>query len=95
MAKAAMTQSSSFILGWESRICTSIMAIMTGAHNVTKLVIASLLFDAVKPAITAAAQKRHKPVSIPVRRYKNLLLQRLHTSQQTNAINSTNDMDKV
>ena len=68
---------------------------IAGASNVIKFVIASLLFEATEPATIAAMQNRDRPISMPVRRYRNFLLQKLHTSQSTNENIRTDDMDKV
>ena len=95
MAKAATIQSSNFIFEWESRICTSMMAINAGASNVTKFVIASRLLEAIEPETTAAIQNKSRPISRPVKRYRNLLPQKLHTNQITNENIRTADMDKV
>ncbi len=68
---------------------------MAGASNVTKFVIASRLFEAANPAMAAAMQNKNRPISMPVKRYENLPLQKLHTSQSTNENIRTADMDKV
>ena len=46
-----------------------------------ELLIAPRLSGAAKPEITAAMQKSKKPVSMPLRRYENFLLQRLNIIQ--------------
>jgi hypothetical protein len=76
-----MRTNMSFILVCESSICTNSIAISTGATSPVKLLIAPRLSGAARPEITAATQKRSKPVSIPLRRYENFLLQRLNTTQ--------------
>jgi len=68
---------------------------MSGASNVIMLVIASRLFGAANPEITAAMQNKHRPNSIPERRYRNLPLQKLHISQRINENIRTDDTDKV
>jgi hypothetical protein len=59
------------------------MAISTGDTRPVKLLIAARLSGADIPDITAAMQKSNKPVSMPLRRYENFLLQRFNTIQIT------------
>ena len=73
----------SFIFVCESSICTSSRAISTGATSPVKLLIAPRLSGAARPEITAATQKSSNPVSMPLRRYENFLLQRPNTIQAT------------
>ncbi|MBA7642561.1 hypothetical protein ES703_50256 [subsurface metagenome] len=90
-----MRATSSFTFDCESNICTSRTAIRIGASSVTKLVIAARLFAAAKPATIAAIAKIASPTSMAVKRYKNLLLQRPHTSQKTKANINTADTVKL
>ena len=63
--------------------------------STAKSVTAARLFAAARPAKQAAIQNRHKPISIPLKRYTNLLLPILHTNQATNERNRPADMDKL
>jgi hypothetical protein len=59
------------------------MPINTGAASPVKWLITPRLSGAAKPEITAAKQKSNKPVSMPLKRYENSLLQRFDTIQIT------------
>ena len=57
--------------------------------------MAARLLGAAMPAMTAAIIKTARPISIAVKRYKNLLLQKPHTNQKTNDNIKTADIDKL
>ena len=90
-----MTANNIFIFDCESNICTNRMAIKTGAINIATVVIASLLSAAANPAKIALIMNIHKPISMPVIRYRNFLLQTLQTNQIKKAINKAVDMYKL
>jgi hypothetical protein len=58
-------------------------------------VIAALLLEATKIPTIAAAQNRQRPISMPVRRYENLLLQKVIINQTTNDNINIVDIDKL
>lgn len=71
------------------------MAIKTGAMNTAIVVIASLLSAAANPATIAPIMNIPKPISMPVTRYRNFLLQTFDTNQIKKAINKAVDMYKL
>ena len=83
MPKAAIIIKMSFIFVRVLSICTSRIAISTGAKSPVKLLIADRLSGAEKPEMTAAMQKSNKPASMPLTRYEKFLLQRCSISQMT------------
>jgi hypothetical protein len=67
------------------------MAISIGTKNVTTADMAALLFEAARPLIIAATKSRQRPISIPVRRYEEVLFQKDHTNQTRKAASSASD----
>ncbi|MBA7666644.1 hypothetical protein ES703_74725 [subsurface metagenome] len=90
-----MTAKTSFTFEGKSSIWTSSRAINTGAIRQTAPVIAIRLFEAANPAMIAAIQNRHSPISMAVKRYENLELKKQHRNQRTNENINIVDIDKL
>ncbi len=90
-----MTAKTTFTFDGESSIWTSSRAISIGARSAVKPLIAIRLSGATRLEMVADAQKSTKPISIPVKRYQNLGLKKLHKSQRTNENINTADIEKL